>query len=165
MGAGCPELDIDARGVIFGLNQNHTKAHLIRAIMESIAYMLRRNIELLENLNVKTKEIISLGGGSRSKTWKEIKADVTQRTVITPRCEESACLGVAILSGKAAGLFKTVQEGVDSMVSMKERQEPQLLNQETYSRLFSIYIELYEKLSPVFKKVNRITSNTSARAY
>ena len=155
MGAGCPEFDIDARGVIFGITQNHSKAHLIRAIMESVAYMLRRNIDLLEDLKIKTEEIISLGGGSRSNLWKQIKADVTQRPVITPRCEESACLGSAILSARAAGLFNTIQEGVDTMVSMKERQEPQSINRDIYSNLFLIYMELYENLSLLFKRLNR----------
>jgi len=155
MGAGCPEFNLDARGVVFGLTPSHTKAHLARAIMEGVAYMLKKNIDLLDDLNVETREIISLGGGARSRLWKQIKADVTQKPVLTPECEEAACLGVAILSGKAAGLFSTIDAGVDSMVSMKERQEPQPRNRETYSRLFSVYVDLYDSLVPLFAKAKR----------
>jgi len=152
MGAGCPEMNIDARGVFFGVTPNHTKAHFIRGIMESVAYMLRRNIDLLEDLNVETKEIICLGGGARSRLWKQIKADVTQKPVLTTGCEEAACLGAAILSGKAAGLFRTIGDGVAAMVSVKERQEPRLENKEMYTHLFSLYTDLYENLAPLFKK-------------
>ena len=155
MGAGCPELNIDARGVVFGVTPNHTKAHFIRGILESVAYMLRRNIDLLEDLNVETKEIVSLGGGARSRLWKQIKADVTQKPVLTTGCVEAACLGAAILSGRAAGLFRTIREGVDSMVSIEERQEPRLESRETYTHLFSVYKDLSENLAPLFKKARK----------
>jgi len=124
MGAGPPEFDPYAKGVLFGLTLNHTKAHFIRAILESIAFMLRRNIEMIEELAIKFHKIRYIDGGSRSSLWNQIKADVTSKAILTFQNEEVAYLGVAILAGVAGGLFKSIEEGCEVMVRLKKRYEP-----------------------------------------
>lgn len=155
MGAGPPEFDPNARGVIFGLTLNHTKAHIIRAILESIAFMLRRNVELLEDLGVKVNEIRALGGGSKSPLWNQIKADVTSRTILTFRTEEAASLGVAILAGVACGMFKSIEEGCKMMIQLKRKYEPNPENLKIYDKLYEVYLALYNNLKDVFPLLKR----------
>ena len=101
-GAMAPESNPKAKGVFYGFTLHHGKPHFARAIMEAIAFAIRRNLEVLEDLNISVSEIRSLGGGSRSLTWSQIKADVSKRPVVTMKNEEAACLGAAILAGVAA---------------------------------------------------------------
>jgi len=150
MGAGAPEFDPHARGIIFGLTLKHTKAHVVRAILESIAFMIRRNIELLEELGIHVEEIRSIGGASRSQLWNQIKANVTSKQVITLQIEEAASLGAAILAGVADGAFKSIEEGCKRMIKLKRRYEPQLDDREIYEKLYRVYCNLYSHVKDLF---------------
>ncbi|MEM0050538.1 MAG: xylulokinase [Sulfolobales archaeon] len=152
-GAASPEFDPNARGVIFGLSLSHKRSHVIRAILESIGYMLRRNIELLENLGLHVKEVRSIGGGARSKLWCKIKSSILQLPVLIPLEEETACLGVAILAGVASHIHDDLKEAVRSMVLIKEEMQPDQNNKYVYDKLYNIYLELYDRLKEVFPKM------------
>ena len=104
-GAMAPESNANARGAVVGLNLRHGRAHITRAILESIAFVVRRNVEVLEDLGVDIPEIRSLGGGARSRLWKQIEADVTKRPVLTTRQPDAATLGAAILAGVGLGRY------------------------------------------------------------
>jgi xylulokinase len=150
MGAGAPEFDPHAKGIIFGLTLKHTKAHVIRAILESIAFMIRRNVELLEELGIQVEEIRSIGGASRSPLWNQIKANVTSRQIITLQIEEAASLGAAILAGVADGTFRSVEEGCKTMVKLKGKYEPQFKDREVYEKLYRVYCSLYNHVKDLF---------------
>ncbi|MEM2843729.1 MAG: FGGY-family carbohydrate kinase, partial [Candidatus Bathyarchaeia archaeon] len=150
MGAEYPEFDPLAKCVIFCITPQHTKAHFIRAIMESVAYMLRRNIELLNELGIRTDEIISIGEGAKSRLWMQIKSDVTNKVILTPRFKATAPLGAAILAGVAVKRFNTIEEACKSMVSIKEKFTPNPKNQKVYDKLYKIYLNLYNNLKGLF---------------
>ncbi|MBS7646041.1 xylulokinase [Candidatus Bathyarchaeota archaeon] len=149
-GAASPEFNPNAKGVLFGLMLHHKKSHIIRSIMESIAYMLRRNIEVLEELGVNVKEVRSIGGGARSRLWNQIKADVLQKPIITVHTEENSALGVAILAGLATGVFSSIAKASESMVSIKERFTPSEANKDLYNGLYGRYVELYNRIGDLF---------------
>ncbi len=98
-GAACPEFNPYARAVFFGASMRHTRAHFTRGILESVAYMLKRNLDTVEELGIPVDRIRSIGGGARSRLWLQIKADVLQKPVEAPEIEEAALLGAA-LSGR-----------------------------------------------------------------
>ncbi len=150
MGAGTPENNPKARGVFFGLTLGHTKAHVARAIMESVAFMLRRDVELLIDEGMRLEEIRSIGGGARSTLWNQIKADVTQRKVVTPEVEESASLGVGILAGMSAKMFSSIDDACGTMVHMGGSYVPNQENGKVYNDQFGRYIDLYEHLKDLF---------------
>lgn len=152
-GAASPEFDPQARGVIFGLTLRHRRHHIIRAILESIGYMLRRNIELLEKLGIKVHEVRSIGGGARSRLWRQIKSDILQRPVLALLEEETACLGAAMLAGIASGIYRDLEDAVSHMALIKERTVPKRDNKETYDRLYRVYVELYDSLRGLFPKL------------
>lgn len=106
-GSVMPENDPDLRGGVYGIDLKHTRAHFARAIMESIACLLRQYLELLP---ISVEEIVSLGGGAKSPLWLQIKADVTRKKVATLKNKETGCLGTAIHAGVGCGLFRNAAE-------------------------------------------------------
>ncbi len=150
MGAASPEFNPNAKGVLFGLTLYHGQGHVIRAIVESVAYMLRRNVELLEELGVEVKEVRSTGGAARSQLWNQIKADVLQKPVLTVHTEETAALGAAMLAGLATNTFSSLETAVQSMVSVKSRFSPSKGNQKIYNEQYKKYVKLYSSLEGLF---------------
>jgi sugar (pentulose or hexulose) kinase len=150
-GAACPEFNPAAKAVFFGATLRHTKAHFIRAILESVAYMLKKNLDLVEGLGIPVREVRSIGGGARSASWLQIKADVLQKPVVTVEVEEAALLGAALLAAVATGSFADLPEGVARMVRLRERVEPNARRADIYREGYAQYVELYERLAPMFR--------------
>lgn len=150
-GSLAPDVNAKAKGVLFGFTLKHTKAHVIRAIMESLGYILQRNIETLGNMGISVEEIRSLGGGSKSDVWNQIKADITGKHLVTMQSKEAACLGAAILAGKAIGLFTSIDAAVKEMAMVKQVFEPNSNNKEVYKNGYAMYCKLFKDLSEAFE--------------
>lgn len=101
----CP----DATGCFFGARLSTTRDHFARAVMESIANLLRDFLEMLEQLGCPVREVYSLGGGSRSPVWLQIKADVCGRSFLPLQTSEATAMGAAILAAWGAGLLEKGQ--------------------------------------------------------
>ena len=150
-GAMAPEANPKASGVFYGFTLRHGRGHFTRAIMEAVGFIVRRNIEVIEDLGVSVNEVRALGGGARSRLWKQIEADIIGRPVLTTTNEEAATVGAAILAGKAVGLYSSVEEAAEKMIHIKERFEPASVNRVIYDETFGTYIKLYEALCPLFE--------------
>ncbi|MCB7065805.1 FGGY-family carbohydrate kinase [Enterocloster citroniae] len=149
-GSLAPDVNAKAKGVWFGFTLQHGRAHFMRAIMESLGYILKRNIEALGNMGIEVKAIRSLGGGAKSRVWNQIKADINQITLETVNTKEAGTLGAAILAGTAVGFFKDVDSAVSSMVSVKERTTPDKEKQEIYKNGYRMYKKLTADLKDCF---------------
>ena len=134
-----PEPDASARGAFLGLGLSATRAHLTRAILEGVAFMLRENIECLACLGVKPGHLHALGGGARSALWSQIKADVTGLPVRTMEAEETASLGAAILGAVAVGLYPDVLSVCDRFVAPRAEFVPNLENRNAYGEGYARY--------------------------
>ena len=99
MGERTPHLDSQARGMWFGLTAAHTRAHLIRSILEGVAFSLRDSLEIFQELKIPVEQIRASGGGSRSFTWRQIQADIYGKELVTLRTSEGSALGAALLAG------------------------------------------------------------------
>ena len=150
-GAGCPEMNSQAKGVFFGFTLGHQRAHFVHALLESIAFMLKSNIEVLEELGLKIDEVRTMGGGAKSPLWNQIKADVLGKPLLPVGAKEAACLGSAILAGKAVGIFKSWEEALQVMVSLKKKIAPNPDNYPIYQKQYEQYLKLYEALREMFK--------------
>jgi len=150
-GAACPEFNPAARAVFFGATLRHTRGHFVRAILEAVAYMLKRHVDIIEDLGVTVGEVSSLGGGARSRLWLQIKADVLQKPVVVVPGEEVACLGAALMAAVATGAFSSLEEGVRQMVRRGETVHPREEHRLAYQEGYAAYIELYERLAPMFR--------------
>jgi xylulokinase len=146
-----PDNNPAARGVFLGIGLDTKREHFIRAIFESIAFMLRENIELIESVSgVEISDIRSLGGGAKSKLWSQIKADVTGKTIGTMARSECASLGAAILVAVALGIFPSAAKA--SSVSNKSSASfrPKAAHREQYETIYARYKNLYVRVKDLF---------------
>ncbi len=141
-GPGTGNISADARGVFYGLELHHNRADFARAVMESVAFVLKQYVVEMGRLGLECGEIRSLGGGSKSRLWNRIKADVLGKPVTTMRCAEAAALGVAILQAAAMGTFKTIEQAVKNMVRTESVVEPVEENVRAYSGIFEKFCEI-----------------------
>ncbi len=151
MGAFSPEPNLQARGSFTGFTLSHTRSHFVRALLEGVAFLLRRNLESIERTGIQVQEIRSTGGGARSRLWNQVKADVCNRPVVTLVNEETGLLGDAILAGVASGVFASIEAGCDAMVAVKEVIPPGA-QAEAYVEPYRRYCELDRQLFDYFKR-------------
>ncbi|MGD8458485.1 MAG: FGGY-family carbohydrate kinase [Anaerolineales bacterium] len=149
-GSLAPDVNSKAKGVYYGFTLKHNRGHFVRAIFEAIGYIIRRNIDALANMGIDVTELRSLGGGSKSPVWNQIKADITGKTLITVDCEESACLGAAVLAGKAIGIFPDIEAACDEMIQEKDKFVPNPENRAIYDRGYEHYKKLFKDLGSMF---------------
>lgn len=139
-GSTMPKYNPNAKGVFYGLTMEHTRGHAVRSILESVAAMLKQN---LDYLGLDCEEIRTMGGGAASKLWCQIKADMTGKRVVTLENEENACLGSAILAGVATGVFESVEKACGLAVKTKRTFEPSGTD---YTDCYKQFVELDKKL-------------------
>ncbi|HIY20102.1 MAG TPA: FGGY-family carbohydrate kinase [Candidatus Blautia avistercoris] len=151
-GSNAPDVNARAKGVWFGFTLQHTRAHFMRSVMESLGYIVKRNIDSLADMGIQVKEIRSLGGGSKSQIWNQIKADICQIPLETVTSVEAASLGAAILAGKGTGVFEDIYQAVESMVDIKRRTEPDPENAEIYRQGYQMYQKLFRDLEGCFEE-------------
>jgi xylulokinase len=151
MGAFSPEPNAAARGSFTGFTLSHTRAHFVRALLESVAFMLRHNLEYIERTGMTIHELRSMGGGSRSSLWNQIKADVCNLPVLTLENEETGLLGDAILAGVASGVFRSIEAGCRTMVAIKQVVQPGE-NTSAYVQPYQHYLALDRQLAGFFKQ-------------
>jgi xylulokinase len=149
MGERTPHLDAHARAALVGLTASHTRAHVVRAILEGVAFSLRDSFEILKELNVPC-ETIRLGGrGARSALWRQIQADVYGHEVETVEAEEGAAYGVALLAGVASGAWPNVEAACDEVISTRDHVNPDPDATELFHRQYRKYVALYPALRSI----------------
>ena len=121
MGERTPHLDGKARAALVGLTASHTRAHVIRAILEGVAFSLRDTFTIFDEMHVPVKQIRLGGGGARSPLWRQIQADIYGRDVEIVEAEEGAAYGAAILAGVGAKVWDSVDRACDAIVRVWER--------------------------------------------
>jgi xylulokinase len=143
MGERTPHLDALARGMWFGLTAGHTRGHLLRSILEGVAFSLRDSIEILRELEIPVREVRASGGGSRSRIWRQIQADVYGEPLVTLRESEGSAYGAAMLAGVGIKAYATVEEAAKRTIRISDRIAPIADNVRRYHELYSVYRRLY----------------------
>jgi sugar (pentulose or hexulose) kinase len=148
-----------SKGAIIGFSGEHTRAHVYRAIIEGIAYELRRLKEVMEELSgSKVKELRVGGGGSKSNEIMQITADVFNLPASRMHTSDLSALGAAIDAAVTLNIYHDFPEAVGNMVRVKETFTPHAKNVKIYDRLFNeVYKEIYSALSPLYRKIAEIT--------
>jgi xylulokinase len=149
-GAFFPEYNTQARAVFFGFTLSHTRAHFTRAIMEAVAFMIRRDLEGLYRLGVTARELRVLGGGAKSRLWSQIKADVCGLPVVMPSHGEAAVLGAAMLAAVGVGLYPDIPSAARLMVGEGARVEPNPAARAVYDAAYKLYVNLYETVKDLY---------------
>jgi D-xylulose kinase len=149
VGAGAPNWNPRARGIFAGLALGHTRAHLIRAILEGVSYEIRTNVEVMRELGLPSKEVRVTGGAARSEVWMQIQADVLRTPVIRTQMEEATAVGAAILAFKGIGIFKSVAQAAEEMVNTKPPLQPRIETLAVYKKGFETFKALYDAISGI----------------
>lgn len=149
-GAVCPQVNPFAKGVLYGLSLGHTRGHIVRAIMESVAFILKENLEMLQALGVETETVCSIGGGAQSDLWLQIKADVLNRKICAAETQEATCLGAAVLAAVGAGIYPNLDQAAKQMVRHKPFIHPDPAAAVAYAGHYEKYLELNRLLLPTF---------------
>jgi len=149
MGERTPHLDANARGALVGLTASHTRSHVVRAILEGVAFSLQDSFTILREMQVPVTSIRLGGGGARSELWRQIQADIYGQEVERVEAEEGAAYGAALLAGVGAKMWASVEEACDAVVKVKDRVRP---NPANASKMTSCYVG-YRRLYPALKQV------------
>ena len=153
MGERTPHLDAAARGGWIGLTAKHTRADLIRALIEGVAYSQKDGLDLLTALGVNVASIRASGGGARSPLWRQILADVFQKPVVTMASDEGSALGAAILGMVATGEYSSVLEACAAIVRELDIVEHRAEEAKSYAAGHAVYRSLYPALKPLFPRM------------
>jgi len=145
--AGAPHFNTQARGAFIGIARIHDRGHFVRAIMEGVALEMRDNLERLATYDLSPSLIRVGGGATKSPLWNQIQADVYGKSVEVLEQGESTVLGAAILGGVGAGVFETLDEGVDAMVHVRHTLQPDPANQRRYNDVYLAYADAYRALA------------------
>jgi xylulokinase len=152
-GERCPYPDPYARGVFFGLTLRHNKAHMVRSVLEGVAYGLRDSLEIFREMGVEPSQIRLSGGGARSLVWRQIQADIYNRECVTINIDEGPAFGVALLAGVGTGLYLSVQSACAQTIAVVDRTAPIPAHAAVYERYYPIFRRLYAKLKDEFTAV------------
>lgn len=150
MGERTPHLDPEARAALVGLTASHTRAHVVRAILEGVAFSLRDTFTIFEEMHVPVKQIRLGGGGARSPLWRQIQADVYGREVEIVEAEEGAAYGAAILAGVGAKQWSSVDEACSAVVRVAEHVPAQLDAIAQMNRSYLVYRRVYPATKAIF---------------
>ncbi|MFX1499108.1 MAG: FGGY-family carbohydrate kinase [Promethearchaeota archaeon] len=161
VGAGAPHWNPLARGLIFGLALGHKRRDLARAILEGVAFEVKKNIEVFKELGIDIKELRLTGGGSRSDLWNQIYADVLGVNCVRNVVEEATSLGAAILAASGAGIFPDIVKAAESICKVDKRWIPDTQNTEKYDKIYNFSVYLYNHLNNenIYQKLNNIFEN------
>jgi xylulokinase len=138
LGSGTPYVRSSARGAILGLTPSHSRPELVRALMESLAFWLRDNTEMLCNLGIAPPqpEITVIGGATQATPLLQIKAEITGCPIKVPQITEATATGAALLAGMGAHIFHSGEEAAASVLHTVQIYEPDRQAVEIYNTIY-----------------------------
>ena len=149
-GERSPIWNPDAKGVFYGLGYDKKRAHMIRAVLEGVAFALEHNLRVAAEAGASVDVLNAMGGAANSVLWTQIKADVTGKTFRVPSSDTATTLGAAILAGIGCGIYQSYDEAVKKTVAITRTQSPDAQNHALYQKQMQLYLELYQDLKNTF---------------
>lgn len=153
MGERTPHLDPNARGMFFGLSAIHGKSHMLRAVLEGVAYSLRDCVEVFKEMNIGVNDMMACGGGGTSPLWRQMLADLYACDVKTVASKEGPALGVGILALTGSGIYSSVQEACANIIKTDKVQSPINDNIPQYEKYYQLYREIYPAIKEQCQKL------------
>jgi xylulokinase len=156
MGERTPHLDACARGGWIGITARHTRADLVRALIEGVSFSQKDCLNIIEQMGVPVESVRVSGGGARSAFWRQMLADVFAKPVVTLETQEGSAYGAALLSLVGTRVYATVPEACRAVVRETERIESRSYESQQYARGHEVYAALYPSLKPVFRLIQSV---------
>jgi xylulokinase len=148
-GERTPHLDAYARGGWIGLTASHDRRHLVRAVLEGVAFSLKDCFAIIQEQGLELEQMRATGGGAKSPLWRQIFADVLGVQLVTTTAQEGPAFGAALLAGVASGVYTSVQQACDTTVHVVEYTEPRPELESVYAQAYAKYRALYPALKPI----------------
>ena len=123
-----------------------TREDIIKGMFEGITFDLKLNLEKMEETGIKIDAIRATGGGARSDTWLQIKADITGKLIQKIDVDESGCMAVAVLAGYGTGKFDSVEKVLEKWVRIGREFEPDMKKFKKYQAKYEQWLEVYDSL-------------------
>lgn len=152
-GERTPYPDVNARGTFFGLTLRHTKSHMVRSVLEGVAFSLRDCLELIRSMGLDVTTVFASGGGARSELWRQILADVLDREMQTLTSTEGAPYGAALLAGVGTGIYETVESACNRAINVSTSTPPDPENVELYAKHYQVYHGMYASFKDTYESI------------
>jgi xylulokinase len=134
-------LQMFRKGAFHGLGWNHTRAHMIRSIMESAALSAQMYLGLIKAVGrIDPTEIKADGGGMYSDVWAQILSDVMNKKILIPEIKDCSALGAAILGYHSLKKYKSLDDAMEKMVRFEKEFNPNKKNLKVYKKLNRLYM-------------------------
>jgi xylulokinase len=161
-GERAPVADCNARSTFLNLSGQHTREDMMRAVYEGVAYNIRWLVEIVSGeFRFPLPKLRAIGGGAKSTTWMQILADVTHRRIETvPDPKEAGAVGAALVAAVGLGIYPGF-EALESVTRVDRTFDPRQETFKTYDPLFDSFKESYDRLRPLYKKLNEKTSGSA----
>jgi len=156
MGERTPHLDATARGGWIGLTNSHTRADLIRAVIEGVCYSQRDCLDIVAGLGVPLNSVRASGGGAKSAFWRQLLADILGKRVVTLETREGSAYGAALLALVGTGEYGSVPDVCRNAIRETESVAPRPVETAYYGRAHGVYKALYPALKPIFGQIAEI---------
>jgi len=153
MGERTPHLDATARGGWIGLTASHTRADLIRAVIEGVSYSQRDCLDIIEELGVGVTSVRASGGGAQSPFWRGLLAGILNKRVVTLETQEGSAYGAALLALAGTGAYGSVPEVCRAAIRETESVSASAQDAAFYEKGHAVYGALYPALKPIFGRI------------
>ncbi len=150
MGERTPHLDATARGGWIGITAKHTRADLIRALLEGVSYSQKDCLDIIEGMDVPVDSVRLSGGGGKNSFWRQMFADIFNRKVVTLESQEGSAYGASLLALVGTGAYTTVPEVCKAVIRETSSTTPRNHEAQQYSRAHEVYKALYPTLRPIY---------------
>jgi xylulokinase len=151
MGERSPHNDPLAKGAFIGMSLDTSRADMLQAVFEGVAYALRDSLEVARRLGVAPERTTICGGGAKSPLWRKIVANIMNLKVDTVEVEEGPAYGGAILAAVACGTFKSVEEATKQIVRIKDTTVPEEALVAKYEKDYDSFVKLYPALKEAYR--------------
>ena len=156
MGERSPHPNPNCRGVFFGLSAMHGREHIVRSVLEGVAFSQLECVEVFRDMGVPINDMTLTGGGGRSPLWQQMLADLYGCPVATLVSDEGAALGAALLAGVGAGVFSDVRQSAEAIVKKKAALDCNVDSRRSYMPFYEMYKNLYLLLRSSFDKLSSL---------
>ena len=154
MGERSPINDTDARGTFVGMTMDTTRADMVQAVLEGVAFAIRDSVEVARSLGIEIKRSKICGGGSKSPLWKSIFANVLGIPLDMVKTEQGPGFGAVMLAMVGCGLYKDVQSAADSLVSTASTVEPDDKLVAFYEEMYGRFKQIYPAMKGLFPRIS-----------
>jgi xylulokinase len=150
MGERTPHLDATARAAWIGLTAKHTRADMIRSVLEGVSYSQKDGLDIIEGMGVQLDSVRLSGGGARSVFWRQLMADVLNKRVVTLQNHEGSAYGAALLAVTGTGTYGSVEECCRVAIREVDQVNARLTEAKEYARMHRVYQAIYPALKPIY---------------